>query len=49
MQPISLLSNEQLVIFDNLNLWNEENWFDPNESCNSFEFKKYLRKQIKCS
>ncbi|MEE2924163.1 MAG: iron-containing alcohol dehydrogenase [bacterium] len=44
MQPISLLSNEQLVIFDNLNLWNEENWFDPNESCNSFEFKEYLRK-----
>jgi len=44
MQAVSPLNDKQMTIFDNLNLWNKENWYDPNESSSSFEYKGYLRK-----
>ena len=44
MQAVRPLNDKQMTIFDNLNLWNKENWYDPNESSSSLEYKGYLRK-----
>ena len=46
LQSISSLNEEQSIIFNNLSLWSQQNWFDPNESFDGFEFKRYLMGQI---
>ena len=47
LQPIPSLNEEQLIIFNNLNLWGQQNWFDLNESADGYELKRSLMSQIK--